>query len=268
MGRYTWIVPFFISVAFHGAALSGISFYQYGPGAYRSEQEVLFVSIIAPHAGRAASAQTATSSDTHPSVCSPAQKTADKPSAAWPPPVKPHPLLAALKKRENLETSALPREEEMVIPTQAISMVAEPTTPFLSYSVNNGGNSEKFIENGANAGSRESDGPGGIKVSINAPFTDAPESLTTSRPATTLVPLKPAYPNISRRRGEEGKVTIQVEIGADGRPGKITIVRSSGHSRLDQAALQACKRAVFVPAIKGGKTVASTRSVLIRFKLE
>ncbi len=78
---------------------------------------------------------------------------------------------------------------------------------------------------------------------------------------------KPRYPSLSRRRNEEGRVVLAVEIRADGAHGSIEIVQSSGHSRLDHAAVQALKRAKFIPAKKGGERVTSTKQVAFTFRL-
>lgn len=78
---------------------------------------------------------------------------------------------------------------------------------------------------------------------------------------------KPRYPSLSRRRNEEGRVVLAVEIRADGTHGSIEIVQSSGHSRLDQAAVQALKRAKFIPAKRGGERVTSTKQVAFTFRL-
>jgi protein TonB len=50
-------------------------------------------------------------------------------------------------------------------------------------------------------------------------------------------PANPAYPPMSKRMGEQGKVVVRVLIGADGLPQKADIRTSSGFERLDQAAL-------------------------------
>jgi len=78
---------------------------------------------------------------------------------------------------------------------------------------------------------------------------------------------KPRYPSLSRRRNEEGRVVLAVEIRADRTHGSIEIVQSSGHSRLDQAAVQALKRAKFIPAKRGGERVTSTKQVAFTFRL-
>ncbi len=47
----------------------------------------------------------------------------------------------------------------------------------------------------------------------------------------------PQYPPLSRRAGEEGTVTLEFMLRGDGRAAEVAIARSSGHTRLDNAAL-------------------------------
>lgn len=77
----------------------------------------------------------------------------------------------------------------------------------------------------------------------------------------------PEYPTESRRRGEEGTVVLSVEILANGTHGSISIVTSSGFSRLDQAAIAALENARYTPARLNHQPVNSTKIFPIRFKL-
>jgi protein TonB len=79
---------------------------------------------------------------------------------------------------------------------------------------------------------------------------------------------KPEYPRYSRINGEEGTVVLIVEVHANGRPGKIEVVTSSGYRRLDCAAVKALEKAAFIPAKVVGKAIASTKRIAFRFKLE
>ena len=81
---------------------------------------------------------------------------------------------------------------------------------------------------------------------------------------------KPAYPEESRlgMRGEEGTVILAVAVGVDGKREKIRIVKSSGFSRLDQAAVAALESATFVPATRGGKPVPMEKKIAFTFRLE
>lgn len=62
----------------------------------------------------------------------------------------------------------------------------------------------------------------------------------------------PAYPNLSRRLGEQGTVLLEILILADGTVGEIRIKESSGHKRLDETAVKAVKRWRYTPAKRAG----------------
>ncbi len=79
---------------------------------------------------------------------------------------------------------------------------------------------------------------------------------------------KPAYPPLSKRLGEQGKVVVRVLIGADGMPQKAEIRTSSGFDRLDQAALTTVMRWRYVPGKRAGVAEAMSFNVPINFVLE
>jgi protein TonB len=79
--------------------------------------------------------------------------------------------------------------------------------------------------------------------------------------------LRPVYPASCRRRGHEGTAVVRVEVGADGTPLKVEIVRSAGCPELDQAALDAARRARFRPARRWGRPVAAALEQPFRFVL-
>nr|WP_283773074.1 energy transducer TonB [Craterilacuibacter sp. RT1T] len=76
----------------------------------------------------------------------------------------------------------------------------------------------------------------------------------------------PVYPERARARGEEGRVVLRVEVGADGRVRDISILHSSGFPRLDRAARDAVERWRFTPARRGNRAVADRVDVPIRFR--
>lgn len=78
----------------------------------------------------------------------------------------------------------------------------------------------------------------------------------------------PAYPRVSRRRNEEGKVVLRVAVRADGRADKVEVATSSGHPRLDDSARETVAAWRFVPARDGETPVASTLLVPIVFRLD
>ncbi|MCL2829943.1 MAG: TonB family protein [Betaproteobacteria bacterium] len=83
-----------------------------------------------------------------------------------------------------------------------------------------------------------------------------------------IVKPDPAYPALSRQRGEEGKVTLRVLVDAGGKADTIELSTSSGHSRLDEAAIQAVRRARFQPWLEGQRAIPVWVLIPIAFNLE
>lgn len=79
---------------------------------------------------------------------------------------------------------------------------------------------------------------------------------------------KPVYPPLSRRMGEEGRVVLRVQVGANGLPTEVAVQATSGSGRLDRAALDAVRRWTFVPARRGDEAVAASVLVPIAFSLK
>jgi|GEM_PF-1562644 len=78
----------------------------------------------------------------------------------------------------------------------------------------------------------------------------------------------PKYPWLSRRRGEQGTVHVEVCVLANGKLTDAKVVQSSGHPRLDKAAIEACKKCRFIPAQQGGVAVTSSKIVPFIFRLK
>lgn len=106
----------------------------------------------------------------------------------------------------------------------------------------------------------------------------APAADTPAAPATPVVAARfdadylhnppPAYPSLSRRLGEEGRVLLRAHVLPDGRADSVEIKQSSGSPRLDAAALDTVRRWRFVPARQGNDSVPSWVLVPIAFRLE
>lgn len=113
--------------------------------------------------------------------------------------------------------------------------------------------------------------PQPLPVSRPAPRPAAPTEPAVSPPRFSAAYLDnpaPAYPAASRRNGEEGSVRLRVQVSADGRAMNVEIETSSGHERLDDAALRAVRRWRFVPARRGEEPVAASVIVPIAFRLQ
>jgi protein TonB len=111
-----------------------------------------------------------------------------------------------------------------------------------------------------------------------APIAAAPPSVPTAAIAAPVVPPNfnasylenpaPAYPPLSRRVGEQGKVMLRVLVNARGTADTVELRSSSGSSRLDDAALESVKHWRFVPARQGDQPVAAWVLVPITFSLK
>lgn len=62
----------------------------------------------------------------------------------------------------------------------------------------------------------------------------------------------PVYPRLSQRRGEQGRVVLRVLISPEGRVAHVKVQKSSGHERLDDAAVLAMQSARFRPYTENG----------------
>lgn len=104
----------------------------------------------------------------------------------------------------------------------------------------------------------------------------SPVSATAAEPAVSqprfdadyLRNPSPAYPLISRRMGEEGKVILRVQVSIQGTAESVEIRHSSGSMRLDESAQKTVRTWKFIPAQKGDIAVQSWVLVPIVFKLE
>lgn len=78
----------------------------------------------------------------------------------------------------------------------------------------------------------------------------------------------PPYPSAAKRMGEEGRVLLRVQVGADGKPTDVTVIKSCGFPRLDESARDTVLRSWrFVPARQGDQPVAGAVKVPIDFTL-
>ena len=78
---------------------------------------------------------------------------------------------------------------------------------------------------------------------------------------------RPAYPEIARREGREGRVLLRVLVDDQGRTKTVEISSSSGSEALDRAAAEAVKRWHFHPARYDDKAVESWLRIPIEFRL-
>ena len=104
-------------------------------------------------------------------------------------------------------------------------------------------------------------------AAAGVPVEAAPAIVPPKFDAAYLANPAPAYPTLSRRLNETGRVLLRVRVSADGLPASIDIAQSSGFPRLDEAAREAVRGWKFIPARQGEQAVAATVNVPIVFKL-
>lgn len=115
------------------------------------------------------------------------------------------------------------------------------------------------------------------EAALAAAAPSMPASAAAPPPAPRLLPPSavqyleppvPEYPRASRLAGEAGRVLVRVFIDEGGRPRQVHVAQSSGHARLDDAALAAVRGARFKPATENGQALAGHALIPLTFDLE
>ena len=106
------------------------------------------------------------------------------------------------------------------------------------------------------------------------PVVDAASSEPAPQTAKVTVPplpckkiQPPKYPDIARKRGEEGTVLVEATVAANGRVLAVAVKESSGFDVLDSAACQTVRKAQFTPARVGDTPAEGHVTVPIEFRL-
>lgn len=79
---------------------------------------------------------------------------------------------------------------------------------------------------------------------------------------------EPEYPRMSKRLGEQGRVLLHVVVDTAGNPTEVTLKKSSGHERLDEAAIEAVKGWRFIPAMRNKVALVAAVDVPVKFSLQ
>ena len=105
---------------------------------------------------------------------------------------------------------------------------------------------------------------------LSACQTTAPKECTRKDivPPKELRQPSVRYPLTSQNDGDEGTVTLLLAVQPDGSVSDIRIARSSGHPRLDAAAVRSLRQAKFQPATCHGKPIAVRIHKSIIFKID
>jgi protein TonB len=111
--------------------------------------------------------------------------------------------------------------------------------------------------------------PAVVKSIAVAPRPTAPPSVMASDLGATMISARPpVYPMESRRKHEQGTVVLMLMLDTEGRVADIRVERSSGHDRLDRAALSAVRQWRWSPTVRDGVPVAVRGLVEIPFVLK
>lgn len=116
-------------------------------------------------------------------------------------------------------------------------------------------------------------------VESKAPVTSAPPVAQPAAPVVEKVTEpkagadylnnpSPEYPEAAMDRGLEGKVLMKVHVKPDGKPDTVNVIKSSGHTILDEAAVKTVRQWSFVPAMRGKTPIAGWVTVPIAFNLQ
>ncbi|MFM0556766.1 energy transducer TonB [Paraburkholderia sediminicola] len=79
--------------------------------------------------------------------------------------------------------------------------------------------------------------------------------------------VKPDYPSLSRRRGETGTASVRFVVGLTGKLENIELKKSSGFSRLDDAALSAVRATTCKPFLENGQPIRAAYTRPYEFNL-
>ncbi|MDD2737508.1 MAG: energy transducer TonB [Methylomonas lenta] len=157
---------------------------------------------------------------------------------------KPKPLPKVAKSKPVLATTNETASPQTVLKSEYEPQQLPPTTS---------AQPAQSVESTASATSTESEQAPLSQPSLQADYLNNPA---------------PDYPDDSRRQGEQGRVLLRVFVNAAGVVEQVALRKSSGHPRLDQAALETVKTWRFVAARRGTEAVAAWVVVPISFSLE
>ena len=126
-----------------------------------------------------------------------------------------------------------------------------------------GGSNPNSQRPGNNAGSRDGDG-NGKRGNGDKPAVD-PNTIVNGGYKTLPTV---AYPPASQDQGEEGLVKLSVLVEANGSVSEVKVTQSTGHQRLDAAAVRAARRAGYQPNSVNGTPVRTRFNTSYTFRLD
>lgn len=198
-------------------------------------------------------------------VVQPTKPVVEKPPTPAPKPVEPTPKPPAPKPAETpLKPSTTASNNTSGTPGNSKSPGGSPDAVNRQDGGNGGGGSNPNSQRpGNNAGSRDGDG-NGKRGDGDKPAAD-PNAIVNG--GYVRLP-KVMYPSISQDQGEEGTVKLSIIVEANGSVSEVKVTQSTGHQRLDAAAVRTARSAGYRPKSVNGTPVRSRFNTSYTFSLE
>ena len=198
-------------------------------------------------------------------VVQPTKPVVEKPPTPAPKPVEPTPKPPAPKPAETpLKPSTTASNNTSGTPGNSKSPGGSPDAVNRQDGGNGGGGSNPNSQRpGNNAGSRDGDG-NGKRGDGDKPAAD-PNAIVNG--GYSKLPTVP-YPQKSQDEGEEGTVKLSIIVEANGSVSEVKVTQSTGHQRLDAAAVRTARSAGYRPKSVNGTPVRSRFNTSYTFSLE
>ena len=159
----------------------------------------------------------------------------EEPTPETPTPEEPTPETPQIAPLEPEPISATPlKEPEMALPARVDPIPRPVSQPARKTAQPNPGTAPKAMAGKVEGGSGTASGTG-----------------KKSGPPDYLSRPRLVYPSESRAAGEQGTVSLRITVNAEGRPTAVSVARSSGFARLDNAAVAAGWRCRVRNAVAG-----------------
>ena len=97
---------------------------------------------------------------------------------------------------------------------------------------------------------------------------DAPQQAHVDAPPSPRRTIRPKYPEGARRRHEEGAVTLDISVDANGAVVGVEVVEPGLFAELRDAAVKAVRAVRFKPATAGDKPVPAKVRLTLDFRLK
>ncbi|MEZ9832913.1 TonB family protein [Vibrio breoganii] len=247
MKKYRYLVASAVSLLIHGVALSFSAPKQEISLASNNEGHAVsiqFVSLAQPE--KQAEKKEVEPKPIPPQPAAPKEPTPEKPKLKK---ETPKPVTKPKKVVKKKSTPATPIE-----PRPAKTAVGEPEKPIEPTP------KEAPVEDKAET---ETETP--QTASTNAATASKPKMV--EKPTFSAKPTPVSYPRLAQKRGWQGSTLVEIWIDEDGEQIKQTVVNSSGHKLLDEAALNAVSEWQFQHRNEQGQRIAYRVQVPINFQL-